>query len=554
MNALEVKNLSKSFRTVKAVNNVSFAVPENSIFGLIGRNGAGKTTTIRMLMNIYQPDNGETFLRGSKIGEEFKSKVGYLPEERGLYKKMKVLETLLYFAELKGKSAKDISQKAMEYLERFDLKDRANSKIEDLSKGNQQKIQFITSILHDPEFLILDEPFSGLDPINTSLLTDIIIEMKKKGKVIILSTHLMDFAERLCDNIAMIDKGNIILNGRLNEIKSKYANKNITIAAKGDVSFLNSLPFVESVENFGNTMGIKVNSENDIQLLLKALTDNNLIVTKFDANTISLHEILFRLGIPKITRKRRSKIMNINNIITVIKRELRDKLYSKAFVFMTLLIPGIMILSIGVQSLFMSIDGDEGTKIQVISQSAKISDKVKEKLSQLPFIKNNYYKVTFLQKSESEFNDYYTEIKPQLLADSKLSIIYIPDSVLFNKQVKFLSKNPINNPLFMKLKGPLNEVFVDIYFEGKELTKEEIDFARLSVDFEGLRVTEDAKAKEEGFGNLIISFVFTFLLYISLLLLGQLMMRAVVEEKNNRIVEIILSSIAVKDLGMQDLG
>jgi ABC-2 type transport system permease protein len=240
--------------------------------------------------------------------------------------------------------------------------------------------------------------------------------------------------------------------------------------------------------------------------------------------------------------------MNINNIITVIKRELRDKLYSKAFVFMTLLIPGIMILSIGVQSLFMSIDGDEGTKIQVISQSAKISDKVKEKLSQLPFIKNNYYKVTFLQKSESEFNDYYTEIKPQLLADSKLSIIYIPDSVLFNKQVKFLSKNPINNPLFMKLKGPLNEVFVDIYFEGKELTKEEIDFARLSVDFEGLRVTEDAKAKEEGFGNLIISFVFTFLLYISLLLLGQLMMRAVVEEKNNRIVEIILSSISSKDL------
>lgn len=304
MNALEVKYLSKSFRTVKAVNNVSFAVPENSIFGLIGRNGAGKTTTIRMLMNIYQPDNGEIFLRGSKIGEEFKSKVGYLPEERGLYKKMKVLETLLYFAELKGKSAKDISQKAMEYLERFDLKDRANSKIEDLSKGNQQKIQFITSILHDPEFLILDEPFSGLDPINTSLLTDIIIEMKKKGKVIILSTHLMDFAERLCDNIAMIDKGNIILNGRLNEIKSKYANKNITIAAKGDVSFLNSLPFVESVENFGNTMGIKVNSENDIQLLLKALTDNNLIVTKFDANTISLHEIFVSLAGTEINEEK----------------------------------------------------------------------------------------------------------------------------------------------------------------------------------------------------------------------------------------------------------
>ncbi len=296
MNALEVKNLSKSFKTVRAVNNVSFSVPENSIFGLIGRNGAGKTTTIRMLMNIYQPDSGEIFLRGSKIGEEFKSKVGYLPEERGLYKKMKVLETLLYFAELKGKSAKEVSNKALYYLERFDLKDRANSKIEDLSKGNQQKIQFITSILHEPEFLILDEPFSGLDPINTSLLTEIIMEMKQKGKVIILSTHLMDFAERLCDNIAMIDKGNMIINGSLTEIKSKYANKNVTIEAKGDMTFLNNLSFVERVENFGNSLGVKVKSENDIQLLLKALTENNAVVTKFDANTISLHEIFVSLA------------------------------------------------------------------------------------------------------------------------------------------------------------------------------------------------------------------------------------------------------------------
>jgi ABC-2 type transport system ATP-binding protein len=296
MNALEVKNLSKSFKNIKAVNNVSFSVPENSIFGLIGRNGAGKTTTIRMLMNIYQPDTGEIILRGAKIGEEFKSKVGYLPEERGLYKKMKVLETLLYFAELKGKSSKEVTSKALKLLERFDLKDRANSKIEDLSKGNQQKIQFITSILHDPEFLILDEPFSGLDPINTNLLTEIILEMKQKGKVIILSTHLMDFAERLCDNIAMIDKGNIILNGNLSDIKAKYANKNVTIEAKGDLSIISSFPFVDKVENFGNTIGVKVKEESDIQRLLKALTENNIFVNKFNANTISLHEIFVSLA------------------------------------------------------------------------------------------------------------------------------------------------------------------------------------------------------------------------------------------------------------------
>jgi len=304
MNALEVKNLSKSFRTIKAVDNVSFAVPEKSIFGLIGRNGAGKTTTIRMMMNIYSPDSGEVFLRGSKIGSEFKSQVGYLPEERGLYKKMKVLDTLLYFAELKGKSGKEVLGKAMRYLERFDLKDRANSKVEDLSKGNQQKIQFITAILHNPEFLILDEPFSGLDPINTNLLKEIILEMKEEGKVIILSTHLMDFAERLCDHIAMIDTGKIILDGALNDIKAKYANKNISISAEGDISFLNNLPFVEHVENFGNSIGIRVKNTTDIQEVLKALLEKNIKVNKFDANSISLHEIFVSLAGSEINEQR----------------------------------------------------------------------------------------------------------------------------------------------------------------------------------------------------------------------------------------------------------
>jgi ABC-2 type transport system ATP-binding protein len=225
MYALEVKNLTKTFDKIVAVDNASFEVPEGSIFGLIGRNGAGKTTTIRMMMNIYLPDSGVVILRGTKVGQDFKNQVGYLPEERGLYKKMKVVDILYYFAELKGKSGRDLHKKADEYLKRFELYDRRLSKIEDLSKGNQQKVQFIATILHDPEFIILDEPFSGLDPINTNLLREIILEMKKRGKVIIFSTHLMDFAEKMCDHIVMIDHGKIILKGSLNEIKSKYAQK-----------------------------------------------------------------------------------------------------------------------------------------------------------------------------------------------------------------------------------------------------------------------------------------------------------------------------------------
>jgi ABC-2 type transport system ATP-binding protein len=296
MFALEVKNLTKTFDKLVAVNNASFEVPEGSIFGLIGRNGAGKTTTIRMMMNIYLPDSGEVVLRGVKVGQEFKNQVGYLPEERGLYKKMKVIDILLYFAEIKGKSGREVHKRADEYLKRFELYDRRLSKIEDLSKGNQQKVQFIATILHDPEFIILDEPFSGLDPINTNLLREIILEMKQRGKIIIFSTHLMDFAEKMCDHIVMIDHGKIILKGSLKEVKSKYAQKNVSLTYDGDISFLNGNPIVEKIANYGNTTGIRLKESNQSQQLLKMLIDNNVIVKKFDANDISLQEIFIELA------------------------------------------------------------------------------------------------------------------------------------------------------------------------------------------------------------------------------------------------------------------
>lgn len=309
MYALEVKNLTKTFGKVVAVDNASFIVPENTIFGLIGRNGAGKTTTIRMMMNIYLPDSGEVILRGTKVGQEFRDQSGYLPEERGLYKKMKVLETLLYFAELKGKSGRQVTKKAKEYLERFELSDRMNSKVEDLSKGNQQKLQFITTILHDPEFIILDEPFSGLDPINTNLLIEIILEKKKENKVIIFSTHLMDYAEKMCDHIAMIDNGKIILNGKLSEIKSKYAKTNISLTYEGDISFLQKHPVVEKISDFGNSTGIRVKEPHQTQELLKLLLQNNVTVKKFDANDISLHEIFIELA-----GKKEGEILEVGNV------------------------------------------------------------------------------------------------------------------------------------------------------------------------------------------------------------------------------------------------
>lgn len=296
MYALEVSNLTKDFDNIRAVDNASFVVPEGSIFGIIGRNGAGKTTTIRIMMNIYMPDNGEVILRGTKIGPDFQDKVGYLPEERGLYKKMKVLDTLLYFAELKGKTGKAIQKLAVEYLEKFDLADRKNSKVEELSKGNQQKLQFLITILHDPEFIILDEPFAGLDPINTNLLKEIILEKKQEGKVIIISTHHMDYAEKMCDHIAMIDYGKIILNGSMSEIKSRYSNRNISLNYEGDISFLQGHPMVEKISDFGNSTGIRIKDSSQSQNLLKLLLENNVTIKRFDANDISLHEIFVELA------------------------------------------------------------------------------------------------------------------------------------------------------------------------------------------------------------------------------------------------------------------
>ena len=295
MYSLEVKNLSKSFNKLKAVDDISFSVPEGSVFGLIGRNGAGKTTTIRMMMNIYIPDSGEVLLHGVKIGQDFKDKAGYLPEERGIYKKMKIWDTLLYFAELKGKTGRDTEKRAVQYLKKFDLYDRRTSKVEDLSKGNQQKIQFITTVLHDPEFLILDEPFSGLDPVNTDLLKDIILELKSRGKVIILSTHLMDFAERLCDHIALIDNGKIMLHGSLNEIKNSFARNNVILSSSANIDFLKDSGFIESIVDRGNEKSIKLNDPGDAGKLLQLLVQNGVQVKKFIAGEISLHEIFIEV-------------------------------------------------------------------------------------------------------------------------------------------------------------------------------------------------------------------------------------------------------------------
>lgn len=221
-NILEIKNVTKSYAKKKAIDEVTFSVPEGEVFGLLGPNGAGKTTLIRMINQITMPDSGEIRFYDEKLSEKHISLVGYLPEERGLYKKMKVSEVVLYLAELKGLKGSQAKQRMDYWFERFDIKDWWNKKVEELSKGMQQKVQFITTIIHEPKLLIFDEPFSGFDPLNANLLKREILNLKKQGATVIFSTHNMESVEEICDSIVLINSSKNILEGKVNEIKQSF--------------------------------------------------------------------------------------------------------------------------------------------------------------------------------------------------------------------------------------------------------------------------------------------------------------------------------------------
>ncbi len=290
MRVLEVDNVNKSFGKFKAVNEVSFNIDQGSVFGLLGPNGAGKTTTIRMIMNIIMPDSGKVSILGKTDYDESSPFIGYLPEERGLYRKMKVGELLLFLTELKEMNKKEAKKEIDYWLDRMELTEWKKKKIEELSKGMQQKIQFIGTIVHKPKLLILDEPFSGLDPINTNLIKDIMVELKGKGTTIIFSTHQMESAEKLCEEIFLINKGNNVLSGKLRDIKEKIGKKNIQMDYEGKDDFLLNPKLVRKHDNYGNYVEIQLEEGADPQELLQ-IAMQTARINKFEIKEPSLNEI-----------------------------------------------------------------------------------------------------------------------------------------------------------------------------------------------------------------------------------------------------------------------
>lgn len=289
--ALKVDNVTKRFGDFTAVEGLSFDVRAGRVFGFLGPNGAGKTTTIRMIVGITAPDEGEIKLFGEKMSAKLQDKIGYLPEERGLYKKMKIVDQLRYFAALKDVPAAIANNRIDRWLERMNLSEWKNKKTTDLSKGMQQKIQFISTVLHDPDLLILDEPFSGFDPVNVEFMIEVLAEFKAQNKTIIFSTHLMETAERLCNDILLINKSKKVIGGSLREVKASYGKNLIALRAVGGEAVLDDESLVKRFAEHSDEKEIELAEKIDPQLLLKRLIEAGASITKFETVEPSLNDI-----------------------------------------------------------------------------------------------------------------------------------------------------------------------------------------------------------------------------------------------------------------------
>ena len=290
MNVVELRNVTKRFDEFVAVKNLSFEVRKGAIFGLLGPNGAGKTTSIRMIVNIFAPDSGEVVVLGEHVTTALQQRIGYLPEERGLYKKMKVGEQLIFFANLKGVPADVARTRVDQWLKRMELLDWKDKKAADLSKGMQQKVQFIASVLHEPEFLILDEPFSGLDPVSVELLKGAILDLREKGATIIFSTHQMEQVEQMCEDICLINHGTHVLGGNLREVKRGFGRNTVRLDYEGPNSFLGD-DLVKRQNTFANYSELLLNEGADSQEILRRALAAGARVNRFELVEPSLNEI-----------------------------------------------------------------------------------------------------------------------------------------------------------------------------------------------------------------------------------------------------------------------
>lgn len=295
MGIIELQQVTKTFGSVTAVEALDLTVPAGTVYGFIGPNGSGKTTTIRMIMNIFFPDKGKVFVNGKQHSDSRLEHVGYLPEDRGLYKKMKVYDVLKFHGDLKN--TKNIRTEILYWLKKLDLYDRIDKKVETLSKGMTQKLQFIATVIDRPEIILLDEPFSGLDPVNSEILKESLLELQNNGATIIFSTHDMHMAEKMCDYIFMIYKGKKVLDGTMQSIQNTYGNDTIQIQTEAGADVLKTIAGIAGINDYGNIQEVRLKPGTDTQSILSDVMKTTRIL-KFEVTKPSLHDIFIRIASP----------------------------------------------------------------------------------------------------------------------------------------------------------------------------------------------------------------------------------------------------------------
>ena len=294
MDAVCIEKVTKRYDSFDAVSNLTMSIKEGAVFGLLGPNGAGKTTTIRMIVRILIPDEGSVRVLGQPMSDQTQDLIGYLPEERGLYRQMRVLEVLRFLGALKGLPEQESERRARVWLERLGLSARLNDEVNNLSRGMQQKVQFIAAILHKPTLVILDEPFTGLDPVNAAVIKDVMLELRSQGATIILSTHRMDQVEQMCDSICLMNKGQKLLDGDLKAIKKSYGNNTVRMEFVGDPAFLQLPEVVERINSYGEMVDITLRQGADAQQILKSAVERGIQVRRFELMEPPLNDIFIQ--------------------------------------------------------------------------------------------------------------------------------------------------------------------------------------------------------------------------------------------------------------------
>ena len=530
---LTASHIVKRYAEHVALDDVSIQVPRGKVFGLLGPNGAGKTTLIRIINRITAPDSGEVIFDGHPFAPEDVARIGYLPEERGLYKKMKVGEQAIYLARLKGLTAAEAKERLTYWFNKFEIMPWWDKKLEELSKGMQQKVQFIITILHEPPLLIFDEPFSGFDPVNADLLKREILELRDKGHTVIFSTHNMSSVEEVCDDIALINHSRVVLSGNVQEVKSRFRTGIYEVVTPGEIMANPTLyELCERQTRSGlNHYRLKVVGDTANATLIAALAQQVDIRT-FRECVPSMHDIFIQtVGADAATPETNNAypLPAMSKIWIIIQREFMTRVKKKSFILLTILMPFIFAALIMVPLMLATIEGDEQKTVMVVDKTGRYVGSLKST--------PNY---AFVPTADNK-DEFYTE-------DSEVeAVVQITADLAKNPTaVTIYSPREVKAELLSYVETCLGEQVRREKLSAYNIPELETIIADIQTDFHVATVKRNAEGDETSSNTYIAmtaGFIFTFLIYMFVMSYGGMVMQSVMEEKTNRIVELMVSSV-----------